>query len=259
MTALIASILAASLLGSFHCAGMCGAFVAIACGATETDRHRQWKLQAAYHLGRLTTYLALGTAAGAVGRLLDLAGALAGVKSAAAVLAATTMLLFALIAVARASGAGLPKPRVPAPWLKLMQRAHRAAMDRPPIVRAAAIGLLTTLLPCGWLYAFVVTAAGTGNPLTAALVMATFWIGTLPALAIVGASARGLLGRGGKYLSTATALAVAGVAIYVLVGRTMLDPMAIAATTEHAASKVPDPQAERACCKERNTAEVLQR
>src|SRR5689334_1902982 len=134
MTALIASILAASLLGSFHCAGMCGAFVAIACGATETNRQRQWKLQAAYHLGRLATYLALGMTAGAVGRLLDIAGALAGLKSAAAVLAAATMLLFALIAIARARGTSLPKPRVPATWLRLMQRAHRAAMNRPPII-----------------------------------------------------------------------------------------------------------------------------
>ncbi|HEX8916405.1 MAG TPA: sulfite exporter TauE/SafE family protein [Humisphaera sp.] len=253
MTALIVSVLAASLLGSLHCAGMCGAFVALACGAAETGRGRQVTLQSAYHLGRLATYVSLGLAAGAVGRLVDLGGALAGLRSVAATLAAATMLLFAVIAVARARGAALPKPPVPGPWLRLMQRAHRAAMDRPPVARAAAIGLLTTLLPCGWLYAFVVTAAGTGHPLTAAVVMAAFWVGTLPALTVVGAGARGVLGPLGKHLPTVTALAVAAVAVYVLVGRARLDPVAMAAKTEQpagGAANVPDAMAEKPCCKQ---------
>jgi sulfite exporter TauE/SafE len=253
MTSLVVAIFAASLLGSFHCAGMCGAFVALACGATEAKRTRQLSLATAYHLGRLATYLSLGAAAGAVGHLVDLTGALAGLRSAATALAAATMLLFALVALARARGVSLPRPPLPARWVALIQAGHRAAMNRRPVARAAAIGLLTTLLPCGWLYAFVVTAAGTGRPLTAAVVMAVFWAGTLPALAVVGAGARGLLGPAARHMPTVTALAVVVVAVFMLIGRARLDPAALAATLEPktraaAAVVVPDPKSEKACC-----------
>jgi hypothetical protein len=37
-------------------------------------------------------------------------------------------------------------------------------------------------LPCGWLWAFVVAAAGTASPWTGAAVMAVFWLGTVPAM-----------------------------------------------------------------------------
>ena len=66
--------------------------------------------------------------------------------------------------------------------------ATNALLER----RGAATGLLTTLLPCGWLYAFVITAAGTGNALAGAGLMATFWVGTLPMLTIVGIGVRKL-------------------------------------------------------------------
>ena len=252
MTALIAAVFAASLLGSFHCAGMCGAFVALACGAAETNRTRQHTLQAAYHLGRLATYVTLGATAGVAGRLVDLTGALSGVQSAAAVLAALVMILFAFIAVARAHGASLPHVRLPAGWQGLIQSAHRAAMDRPPVARAAAIGLLTTFLPCGWLYAFLVTAAGTGHPLPAALVMMVFWAGTLPVMIVVGAGARRLLGPAGKHLPLVTALAVVVVAGFMLAGRIRLDPAALASnadpTTAAGTIAVPDPSATQPCC-----------
>src|SRR5206468_320502 len=98
MTALVLGVFLASLLGSLHCAGMCGAFLAIAVtgvGPGES-RPRQFPLQAAYHLGRLATYTALGLAAGAAGRLLDLTSVLAGARPVAATLAGATLLAFGL-------------------------------------------------------------------------------------------------------------------------------------------------------------------
>ena len=250
MTNLVLAVLAASLLGSAHCAGMCGAFVAIACGATETSRVARWRLAGAYHAGRLATYVAVGAAAGTVGRLMDLTGALAGLRFVAAPLAAVTILTFAMIAWARGAGASLPRPPLPERWLAALRAAHRAAMYQPPVLRAGAIGLLTTLLPCGWLYAFVVTAAGTGSPLSAAMVMTVFWLGTLPALILVGAGARGLLGPLGQYLPRVTTLAVAVVAVVTLFGRAQLNPDALATRLEsfvHAAS-APNPASTPPCC-----------
>jgi len=51
-----------------------------------------------------------------------------------------------------------------------------------PARKAAILGMLTGLLPCGWLWAFVITAGGTASPLTGAVVMFAFWLGTVPAM-----------------------------------------------------------------------------
>lgn len=223
MFPIAATIFIASVLGSFHCAGMCGAFLALA----GQGAARQWQAQAAYHAGRLVTYVALGAAAGTAGKLLNLAGVLVGLSRTAAVIAGAFMIVFAAVTLMRTCGVHLGRVKLPAFWTRLIQRAHRMAMDRPPLARAAAIGLLTTLLPCGWLYAFAVTAAGTGNPLSGGAAMAVFWAGTLPMLVALGAGVRGVLGGLGRRAPLVTALLVASAGLYTLVGRASLSPAAL--------------------------------
>ena len=55
MTSILIGILSASLLGSWHCAGMCGPFASF---MGTTQRYPVIR-QLGYHLGRLTTYLSL--------------------------------------------------------------------------------------------------------------------------------------------------------------------------------------------------------
>ena len=62
--------------------------------------------------------------------------------------------------------------------------------------RASLLGTLTPLLPCGWFYAFALTAAGTARAAHGALVMTVFWLGTVPALLGVG----WIMGRCGGWL-----------------------------------------------------------
>ena len=76
--ALLGTVLVASFFGSLHCAGMCGPFVALYSGL-ETSPRARWTRHAAYHLGRLITYVALGAVAGALGSAVDLAGSAAGI------------------------------------------------------------------------------------------------------------------------------------------------------------------------------------
>ena len=240
MVPLIAAILVASLLGSLHCAGMCGAFVAVA-----VDDRGNWRrhaiLQGAYHGGRLVSYVALGVAAGAAGRMLNLGGALAGIRSLATVVAAATVITFAVITLARQWGARLPAHAAPA-WLSGISRpVYQYAMTRPPIVRAGMIGLSTTLLPCGWLYAFVVTAAGTASSSAAAVTMFAFWIGTLPALVALGAATRSVLGPLHRQLPVATAIALLLAGSYTLAERTRLDPTKLSAAVSARAGAVPTP------------------
>ncbi len=169
-------VLAASLVGSPHCAAMCGL---IAAGAGRERRARS-----AYHLGRLAGYLTLGGLAGSVGFFLNQAGALAGFVDFTTRLAGTLLVVAGVTTLLAARGirvgsSGRAHHRVVALGARLA--------SVPPIRRAAGLGLITALLPCGWLVAFVAVAAASGGPGPGALTMATFWLGTVPGLATAGA------------------------------------------------------------------------
>jgi len=277
---LISAVLVASLLGSAHCVGMCGAFVAFAVsgdldrGTGErgtgdrgtgdrgtgdrgtgdrgtgdrgtgdrgtgdsgngtgddptTDRRRapsRTRLQVMYHGGRLVTYTALGALGGALGAAVDLGGNSLGIQRVALTLAGACMLLFAATALLRTLGARIPRAPLPSSLKRLVAAGHRAAMGLRPDRRALAIGMLTTLLPCGWLYAFAITAAGTGSPVLGAVVMVAFWLGTLPALAALGYGVQSLTGVLGRRLPIVTSIVLAAVGLWTLMGRTRLPALA---------------------------------
>ena len=251
MMALVLAIVVASVVGSLHCAGMCGAFLAIA--ITSPGERPKFGPQAAYHLGRLGTYVTMGAAAGSLGSLLDLGGVLAGVGPVAAVLAGLTMLGFGGVTLLRLRGWDVRLPRVGGGrWGATMSRGVGAAMRLPVVPRAAAIGLLTTLLPCGWLYAFVATAAGTAHPLKGMAAMAAFWVGTLPVMLVLGAGVRTVLGAMGRWVPQATCVVMMVLGVWTLTGRSMLSTEAILGRT-HAAvagggAETPDAAARPACC-----------
>ncbi|MBX9928631.1 MAG: sulfite exporter TauE/SafE family protein [Gemmatimonadaceae bacterium] len=214
--ALAIAVLTASLVGSVHCAAMCGGFVCFYAGG---DARTDWRAHVAYNVGRLTTYLALGTVAGLTGLGLERAGGLFGVGRAAALVAASLMILWGLASVAERFGVRLPS----APGAQWVAPRIAAAMRRVAALgavrRAGAIGALTTLIPCGWLYAFAITAAGTGTVHGALLVMIAFWIGTLPVMLALGASARQVSGPLRRALPTASAIAVVVVGLVALAQR----------------------------------------
>jgi len=228
MTALIASVFLASLLGSLHCAGMCGAFVAFAVGLDEEGPGaRRWTLHAAYNGGRLATYAGLGAAAGAIGGALDLAGSMVGLSRVAAAVAGATLILFGGAHLLRAMGVRLGAVRPPRVMQRALLAANRAAMALPPVRRALVIGLMTTLLPCGWLYAFVAAAAGTGGAAAGALTMAVFWAGTLPVLVGVGAGLRAIAGPLASRLPVLLPLLVIGAGLFTIVSRLGVSPGAL--------------------------------
>lgn len=211
---LVIGILIASLAGSLHCAAMCGPLACIAGGRGAPGTGRAGGTpHAAYHAGRLVAYVTLGALAGAVGARVNDIGAVTGVARAAAVLAGALMVLWALSEIAAMFGVRVPlSGGVPERARRLLGRAILATGARSPVTRAAVIGLLTSLLPCGWLYAFVLTAGGTGDALTGAIVMAAFWAGTVPILLGVGVGAQHLLARAGRgvYAISATVVLVLG-------------------------------------------------
>jgi len=211
VNALVLSVLGASLLGSPHCAAMCGGFVCFFSGQPG-DQPRPLT-HAVYHAGRLIAYALLGAAAGFAGAGIDLAGQMAGLQRPAAIAAGTLLILWGLAGLASAMGIGRGASAAPAGVRRLFTAALARLAEKPPIVRALVIGLLTALLPCGWLYVFVATAAGTGSAIGGAFVMTAFWAGTVPVLAGVGALAQRAAGplRARLPVLTAAVLVVLGV------------------------------------------------
>lgn len=257
MMPMLLAVLSASVLGSLHCAGMCGPFCGIAVSGGRS-RSEAATLHLAYHGGRLVTYTLVGFAAGAAGAILDLASTLAGLQPIALALAGGMMVLFGLAELARqrqwtGALARFGHWRLPPAWGSFVQRGQRFAARQSALPRALTIGLLTTLLPCGWLYAFVVTAAGSGGPWQGAAVMATFWVGTLPVMLSLGIGVRQLAGSLGQRLPTVTAIALIAVGLVTLSGRVTLSAQELAqqVTAEAAQSDTatPDPTQLPACCR----------
>ncbi len=223
MFSLISTVLVASLVGSTHCAGMCGGFVAFYAGTGNDARGFAKSFpHLAYHGGRGLTYVLLGALAGGLGGALNLAGNLAGVQAAAAVLAGSVMVLWGAVALARALGLRLPAAPVPQRILRAYGAVMRKLQGKPPVLRAGLLGLASALLPCGWLYAFVVTAAGTGHAGYGALAMAAFWLGTVPLLVGLGVGVQQLAGPLRAHLPKLSAVALVVVGMLAVTHRAAL-------------------------------------
>lgn len=184
MWILFTAVVTASLLGSMHCVGMCGPLAIWATGAGEPSSKTQLSMTSTlYHVGRLVTYLIAGVIAGGIGSLVETGGQWIGYQVVAARLVGGIMIgvgvwkLWSMVCVKAASGAVQPS-RIGGLLIKL-----RPYLFRLPLAgRALGTGMLTTLLPCGWLYLFALIAAGTGSLVMGPVVMFAFWIGTVPAL-----------------------------------------------------------------------------
>lgn len=180
------SLFLAGLAGSLvHCVGMCGPFVLTQVVADmerpASGGYGEWRRLAGgalapYHLGRLTTYTALGAIAGSATAIFASTTGFAWLSGAMLALAAVLMFL-------QAVGLAL-NPTSPLAGL-LARLAAPLSGSHGPLARYA-LGLVLGLLPCGLLYGALAAAGGTGSALDGALAMAAFALGTVPALIAVG-------------------------------------------------------------------------
>lgn len=233
MIALALSVFVAGLLGSVHCAAMCGSFACLASGGDSSSPRRAWRSSAAYNGGRLMSYALLGTLAGAAGAGLDQAGALAGIARPAAVVAGALLIAWGMATLLATFGVRVPALAVPPAWASRIARGVRAVQSRPPVTRGLALGALTAALPCGWLYAFVATSAAAGSATGGALVMAAFWAGTLPMMAAVGLGAQRLLGPARRRLPALTAAVLVLLGALTVAGRFTPTPTSANASVPH--------------------------
>lgn len=155
-------ILIASLVGSWHCAGMCGPFAGFI-----LKKERPARIQISYHFGRLITYSTLVS----VFYLLSIP-----VKGFLGDWIIYAILIF--WAVASFFDLKFLSWKVPDAILNINKKLW-ASSD---ILGGLALGISTTLLPCFWLYAFVGLALTRKTWIEAVTVIGIFWLGTLPAL-----------------------------------------------------------------------------
>jgi sulfite exporter TauE/SafE len=162
-------VLAGAAASPLHCAPMCGGFVlgqvsdrmARLPPAHFSECHRlRTASLAPYHLGRLTTYSALGFAAGGGGLATRWLGGNAGI-----------FLLIGAVLLALQAARRL-RPGFTLPLTRTL--------------RGYPLGLALGFLPCGILYAALAAAAATASPLYGAAAMFCFGLGTVPALVAVG-------------------------------------------------------------------------
>ena len=193
MTALALAVFGAGLVGSLHCAAMCGGLVCVyAMDPVSRAGWRRGVEHAAYNGGRLAAYAALGAVGGARGASADIAARLAGLGRLAAIAAGVSIALWGALSLLDALGLAMPRVSA-ARWPRVLARRALGLVARRDLVaRAAVLGLATGLMPCGWLYAFVLAAAGTGSPLAGAGLMLVFWAGTVPTMTALGVGLRAL-------------------------------------------------------------------
>jgi len=173
--AVVPALLLAGLGGSVtHCLTMCSVFVL----AQQPSAASPWaRLLLPYHAGRVTTYAALGAAAGAGFGLFAATGAFPVVRRLVIALAAVLFLFSLAERLLARAGIRLPlRIGLGAPCsLKAVCRVQA------PLKRYG-LGLAMGLLPCPMVLAGVAAAGATASPLTGALAMLAFGLGTTPAL-----------------------------------------------------------------------------
>jgi sulfite exporter TauE/SafE len=167
------------LVGSFHCAGMCGP-LAIALPGAQTRPAKFFIGRAAYNLGRILTYSLLGLVFGTLGRTLGFAG----IQRWVSLSLGLTLLLVLLGSRQLHLSSWISKfvERLKAPMSSAIRRRSFASM--------VTLGLLNGLLPCGLVYVASAGAVATGAVLSGVAYMAAFGAGTLPMMLAVSLSGK---------------------------------------------------------------------
>lgn len=162
---------ALGLLGSLHCAAMCGPLM-LALPVPPGGPMRFTLGRIVYQLGRVTTYGLLGIMAGLIGKSIFLAG----IQRWLSIALGIAILLGFLIS---------KKVSLSAPVVRLVGKL-KAAMSTQLRQRSfrslTLLGMLNGLLPCGLVYVAMAGAISRSTILDGVLYMAMFGLGTTPTM-----------------------------------------------------------------------------
>jgi sulfite exporter TauE/SafE len=172
MTILL-SALVLGLMGSFHCAGMCGP-IAIALPLHGNTVPQKIFGGTLYNIGRTITYGIMGALFGMLGQGIHLLG----FQQKISVVMGALMIISVLFPALFRNQFSLEKS-----WFSVVGKLKRS-IGKMFAVRSFSslffIGLLNGLLPCGLVYIAIAGAIGTGSATQGTLYMILFGLGTIP-------------------------------------------------------------------------------
>lgn len=153
---LVTGIFTAGFLGSWHCAFMCGP---MACYLANK------KKLMSYQIGRLISYVLFGVFAGYI--MQQFVSSYEWMKYFSVFFLSAILIYMAL----------KKNSKIMTP--KYFSQYYFRFRDS-----GFLLGLFSVLLPCGWLYTFIMSASASRSPFGGGLVMGIFWVSTLPALTV---------------------------------------------------------------------------
>jgi sulfite exporter TauE/SafE len=168
------------LLGSMHCIGMCGGFVAMYSlkkpAAAPSLPHHIF-----YNLGRITTYSLIGGTLGYIGSFAASLGRHRGIPGAVLLFSGVVMVLMGF------NLAGILGKRGLFDDTGITERTFfRTALHQILALDSAwgtlLLGILLGFLPCGLLYPLFINAAASGGFVNGMVIMLVFGLGTVPAM-----------------------------------------------------------------------------
>ncbi len=217
---LAVSLLLGGLVGSVtHCAGMCSPFVLAQVEDGPLLQKPSGSLLIPYHLGRMTTYVALGA-------LFHSVINIAYLFSAAKVFITAPLLMIAGVLFLVSA---FPPLSTLFPWtarigipvnLRLIDRMASPLFRQKGFLSRYMLGVLLGFMPCGLVLAALMASSTAPSLAQAVAAMAAFSIGTIPSLMAIG-----FFGRSFKHkfptLSrrvSQTAMLVSSIWLFVLAG-----------------------------------------
>ncbi len=154
LVSLLTGFFVAGFLGSWHCGVMCGP---MACFLSSKKQLLN------YQVGRMISYTLAGALAGFISQFL-----LRSQEWLKYVSVGIISILLIMMFLSQNKTIKTPA------WLNRFYFKNKES--------GFILGFLSFLLPCGWLYSFIVSSMASRSAWAGALVMFVFWLSTLPAL-----------------------------------------------------------------------------
>ena len=174
----LASALLTGLVGSGHCAVMCGG---IATGFSAAAPRGGWRHVIEPNLGRVLGYAAAGAVAGGLGHAIVGVAALPWLRIALRVATGLVLLLVGL-RLLRGAVQASPYSSVGAGLWRLLKPLQRPLLPANTAPRRLALGALWGWMPCGLSTTLLTAAWLQASATNGALTMAAFGLGTLPVM-----------------------------------------------------------------------------
>lgn len=190
---IFASMFAVGLVTSIHCVFMCGGLVLTYAvkGAEDGPWYRRLVPHLVYQGAKIASYAIVALLLGGLVALLGRAIDITPIRNWLQVVAGIYMVLLGIGMTGKVKALRHLTPRPPQFLVNALSRNRRkasadAAEGTISLATPISFGLLTGLMPCAPLIAAQASAMATGSPVTGALAMVGFGLGTMPLMLIFG-------------------------------------------------------------------------